>query len=153
MYELYKEQQNYPLALRYYEIYHTVRDTLLNEENIKRLTLLGAEYDFEKEKQQLEYELDTKIKRQRLIQYAIAAGLLVALVFIAILVVLITVSRFFLAFFLIVVLLGVCAHVGVFPGGGLVRFGLLVPHRQRWEDWPPAVPLLLPHVTATGPAL
>ena len=82
----------------------------------------------------------------------------------AILVVIFTVSCFFLAFFFIVVLIGVCAHVGVLHGRGPVPFGPPATHRQRWEDWPPAVPpyaaapsmlatLLLPHVTAAGPAL
>lgn len=85
LYHVYKLQQDYPLALKYHEIYESAKDSLLNEEKIKSVALLGAEYEFEKEKQQLEYELDARLRRQRSVQYATAAGLLVALVFIVIL--------------------------------------------------------------------
>ncbi|MCB0546751.1 MAG: tetratricopeptide repeat protein [Phaeodactylibacter sp.] len=86
LYLVYKEQKNYPEALKYHEIYENTKDALLNEDRIKSIALLGAEYEFEKEKQQLEYELEAKLRRQRSVQYATAAGLLVALVLIVILV-------------------------------------------------------------------
>lgn len=82
LYETHKELGNYEQALNYHVAYEAIKDTLLNEENIKKLTLLGAEYEFQKEKD----DLDAKIKQQRLVQYATAAGLFVALIFIAIIV-------------------------------------------------------------------
>lgn len=86
LYKLYKIQNNYPLALQYHEIYESTKDSLLNEENINLLALLGAEYEYEKEKQQLKFEHDNLIRRQRSIQMATAAGLVVALLFIGFLV-------------------------------------------------------------------
>ena len=86
LYELYKIQKDYTQALHYHEIYAVLRDTILNEENIKRSSLLGAEYEFEKERQQIEYELDAKLRRQRVFQYAIGTGLLAALIIMAILI-------------------------------------------------------------------
>lgn len=82
LYETYKALANYPLALEYHETYEVIKDTILNEENIKQLTLLGAEYEFQKEK----VDFDAKIKRQRLIQYATAGGLFIALILIGIIV-------------------------------------------------------------------
>lgn len=86
LYEIYKRRKAFDQALLYHEIYASLKDTLLNEESIKRSSLLGAEYEFDKEKKQIEYELDTKLKQQRLVQYAIGAGLLVALIIIGILI-------------------------------------------------------------------
>lgn len=86
LYQLYKVRNNYPMALRYHEIYESTKDSLLNEENINLLALMGAEYDYEKEKQQLEFEHDNLIRRQKSIQLATAAGLVVALLFIGFLI-------------------------------------------------------------------
>ena len=55
----------------FHETFSAITDTLLNEENIKKLTLLGAEHDFQKEKD----NLAAQIKQQRIIQYGTAAGL------------------------------------------------------------------------------
>lgn len=82
LYETHKEMENFAQALEYHEAYEAVKDTLLNEEKIKQMTLLGAEYEFKKEKA----DFDAKIKRQRLAQYATGAGLLIALIFIVIIV-------------------------------------------------------------------
>ena len=85
LYEVYKARQNFQEALKYHETYESVKDGLVNEEKIKSIALLGAEYEFEKEKQQLEYELDARLRRQRATQLAIVAGLVVALIFILVL--------------------------------------------------------------------
>lgn len=82
LYETYKTLEDFPEALKYHEAYEAIKDTLLNEEKIKQLTLFGAEYEFRKEKD----DLDAKIKRQRLIQYATAGGLFIALVLIGVIV-------------------------------------------------------------------
>lgn len=86
LYKLYKIRRDYPMALQYHEIYESTKDSLLNEKNINLLALLGAEYDYEKEKQQLEYEHQTMINRQKSIQLATAVGLAVALMFIGFLI-------------------------------------------------------------------
>lgn len=86
LYKLYKVRGNYPRALEYHEIYESTKDSLLNENNINTLALLGAEYEYDKEKQQLEFEHDNLLRRQRSIQLATAAGLVVALIFIGFLI-------------------------------------------------------------------
>jgi signal transduction histidine kinase len=83
LYRLYKMRGNYPKALELYELYESTKDTLLNEKNINALALLGAEFEYEQEKQQLEYDHQNLINRQKSIQLATAAGLVVALLFIA----------------------------------------------------------------------
>ncbi|MEN0004183.1 MAG: tetratricopeptide repeat protein [Bacteroidota bacterium] len=86
LYEIYKQRNDFDQALKYHEIYANLKDTLLNEESIKRSALLGAEYEFEKERKQIEYDSEAQIKRQRVLRNAITAGLIVALIFIGILV-------------------------------------------------------------------
>ena len=86
LYEVYRRKNAYEPALKYHEIYEAIKDSILNEENIERLALLGAEYAFEKEKQELQFESDAKLRKQRLIQYTTAAGLLVALIFMVVIV-------------------------------------------------------------------
>lgn len=86
LYTINKLKENRSEALRYFEWHHDIKDTLINEENIKSLALLGAEYEFAKEKEDLERDLETQLRRQRSIQFATAGGLFFALIFIAIIV-------------------------------------------------------------------
>ena len=89
LYQIHKEQGNYQLALYYHEKHHALLDSLFNEENTKKITLMEAEYGFEKEKQRLAYEkekelflIDEKLRRQQFFQIAMALALLIALVLI-----------------------------------------------------------------------
>lgn len=86
LYEVHKARNQYAEALKYHEVYAAIKDTILNQENIKQSALLGAEYEFEKEKERIEYDLETSLKEQRLLQYAVAAGLIVALIIMTILI-------------------------------------------------------------------
>ena len=45
LYEVYKARQNFQEALKYHETYESVKDGLVNEEKIKSIALLGAEYE------------------------------------------------------------------------------------------------------------
>ncbi|HHP7241384.1 MAG TPA: tetratricopeptide repeat protein [Cyclobacteriaceae bacterium] len=49
LYKIYKRQSSYQKALSYHEIFQMTSDSLINEENIKNLTLMEAQYEFEKE--------------------------------------------------------------------------------------------------------
>jgi two-component system NtrC family sensor kinase len=80
--QVYKREGVFDEALKYYEIYSALKDTLLNEESIRRIAFLDAEYESEKKRQQIEIEL----RRQRMVKNSIGAGLVAALIFIGILV-------------------------------------------------------------------
>lgn len=73
-------------ALKFYRIFYTTQDSLYNEENTKKLARMEAEYEFQKERDSLEFvqhkmalEAEQKISRQALIQKFTAAGLIIAL--------------------------------------------------------------------------
>lgn len=73
-------QKNHPIkALNYYKIYKIYSDSLFNEENIRRITQLEMQYQFDsKLKEQKLNEL--KQKRQNLIYIIISGGLLFILI-------------------------------------------------------------------------
>ena len=89
LYEIYKQQGNYQKALHYHELHRAYQDSLFNEENTKKITLMEAEYGFDKEKQRLAYEKekalllkDEKLRQQRIFQIAMTLALVIALVLI-----------------------------------------------------------------------
>ena len=86
LYKLFKAEGNYKRSLEYHEIYEVAKDSLLNEEKFKRQLTISAEYEFEKKQQEIRFEVETQLRRQKIVQYATAAGLFIALVFIAIIV-------------------------------------------------------------------
>ncbi|MCH2081378.1 MAG: tetratricopeptide repeat protein [Saprospiraceae bacterium] len=86
LYEIHKARNQHLEALRYHEVYAALKASILNQENIKQSVFLGAEYEFAKEKERIEYDLATSLKEQRLLEYAIAAGLIVALIIMTILI-------------------------------------------------------------------
>ena len=82
----------YKKAFEYYGEYHTVSDSLLNEEKIREITTLTNQYAFEEEKEEIaqkqrekELLLQAEIQRKEFVQYGLFAGLgiaaLVALLF------------------------------------------------------------------------
>ena len=84
LYQTYKNQNNYPEALRYLEITKTIQDSLFNEKNTKEITRMEANYEFEKEKQQLAFEQEKELERQgnirRILWLALAGTILLLLI-------------------------------------------------------------------------
>ncbi|MEL7119916.1 MAG: tetratricopeptide repeat protein, partial [Bacteroidota bacterium] len=86
LYEYFKEKGNYSQALKYYELYTEVKDSLRNEDTVKKLALLDAEHEFETEKQQLEFSLLSADRRRRSLILGGVIALITLLIFIAILI-------------------------------------------------------------------
>ncbi len=92
LYAYYKTKKNYNEALQFLEEYQQLKDESFNEELTEQLTTLELNYEFEQERDSLEYQkqtelftLNAEIKQQKALQYLIIAGLIVALAFVFIL--------------------------------------------------------------------
>ena len=84
LYEIYKGQDNTDLALYYHENYRNLQDSLFNEENIKKIALLEAEYAFNQEKQELADKRKQEIQEHEESQRILGISLGIALLLIAI---------------------------------------------------------------------
>ncbi|MEZ4772570.1 MAG: tetratricopeptide repeat protein [Bacteroidia bacterium] len=84
LYLIYKSRNNTGKALYYHETYRNLQDSLFNEKNVRQVGRLEASYEFEKEKQELAFEQEKELERQRSVRrlYLIALG--VALLFIGV---------------------------------------------------------------------
>ncbi|MCB0522740.1 MAG: tetratricopeptide repeat protein [Saprospiraceae bacterium] len=84
LYLIYKSRNNTGKALYYHETYRNLQDSLFNEKNVRQVGRLEASYEFEKEKQELAFEQEKELERQRSMRrlYLIALG--VALLFIGV---------------------------------------------------------------------
>ncbi|MEO1051312.1 MAG: tetratricopeptide repeat protein [Bacteroidota bacterium] len=60
LYKAYKEQKRYNTSLQYHEEYQTLGDSLFNTTNSEKLTRLEMEYDFEKERNELEHQQEVQ---------------------------------------------------------------------------------------------
>lgn len=80
--QVYKSQNNYTQAFLHLEHYNMLKDSLFNEKNIKKITRLEANYEFEKEKQQLAFQREKEIEKQRDVQRNMWIALGIALLFI-----------------------------------------------------------------------
>lgn len=87
---LYKKQGKYKQALAYHELYKAATDSNFNDSNTREITQLEAQFEFDKERRQLEIEnekalliFDEELKRQALIRNGIIGGsvLLILLAF------------------------------------------------------------------------
>jgi signal transduction histidine kinase len=58
--EIYTATKNYKKALENYVLYNELNDSIFNEKNIKEITRLEYQYEFEKEKQSIELEQQKK---------------------------------------------------------------------------------------------
>ena len=67
---------NYKEALEYYENYNMYNDSLVNENNIQKITELRKDFDFEKEKQKISIENSLKIDKEKSFQKYLTFGLL-----------------------------------------------------------------------------
>ncbi len=92
LYEYYKKKKMYNAALQFLEEHQNLKDDSFNEELTEQLTTLELNYQFEIERDSLEYQnqtelltLNAELKQQKILQYLIVSGLLVALVFVFIL--------------------------------------------------------------------
>ncbi|WP_420581596.1 tetratricopeptide repeat-containing sensor histidine kinase [Reichenbachiella sp.] len=79
-----KQMGDYQRALDYYVLFNTMKDSTLNDEQIKRLTLLEAEYNFKKERDSINYAnekarmtLDQQIERQQNTQNVSIIGMVI----------------------------------------------------------------------------
>ena len=79
LYQIFKEIGDAPSALKYYEKYIVLRDSLFNTENIKQLAQLEMQYEFNRERdiQILESEVK-QLKHQRVTRLLIG-GILISL--------------------------------------------------------------------------
>jgi len=85
-------QGNYKEALNHMYKYHQYRMSLYNEENTKKITRLEAEYEFNKEKDSIQFAnqreklaLNQQIQREQTIQYGAIGGALILLIILFIL--------------------------------------------------------------------
>jgi|GEM_PF-6839878 len=53
LHEIYREKGDFINAYKYHEEYHLIKDSLQNKENIEKITLLEAEFNFQKERDSL----------------------------------------------------------------------------------------------------
>jgi signal transduction histidine kinase len=79
--EIYTATKNYKEALDNYILYKELNDIVFNEKNIKEITGLEYQYEFEKEKQAIELEQQKKdaitaekLKRQKILSVAFILG-------------------------------------------------------------------------------
>ncbi len=84
--DIYEATQNYKLAFKSYVLYKQHSDSIFNKENIRKITGLEYQYEFDKEKQAIqlgqeksELQFQEKIKRERIIQYSAIGGFLLVI--------------------------------------------------------------------------
>lgn len=76
----YKSIGSYNLALENYQLYTKTKDSIFNENNIKKQTQQEMEYEFNKTQELNAIELEAKEKQSKLYSYLAASGLLLVLV-------------------------------------------------------------------------
>ena len=91
LYQIYKQEKDYKNAFIYLETYHTLGDSLFNKQNISEFARLEANYEFEKEKQDLAFkqkkeqlEFDVKLANQKFFQRIILITLAFTVLFLLI---------------------------------------------------------------------
>lgn len=87
LYTMYREEGNITTALKYHEEWSIAKDSLYNMETTIEMARLEIEYDFDREKRALlanqekeQVALESELKRQRIIQWASLAGILLVLI-------------------------------------------------------------------------
>jgi signal transduction histidine kinase/DNA-binding response OmpR family regulator len=84
LYRIYKSQNNTEKALFYHETYRALQDSLFNIKNSKQIGRLEANFEFEKEKQELAYEQEKELERQGSVRRLMLLALGIALMFIGV---------------------------------------------------------------------
>ncbi|MCF8235167.1 MAG: tetratricopeptide repeat protein [Bacteroidales bacterium] len=84
---IYAQKQDYRSAYKHHQQFKKLQDSIFNTENIKKVTQLENQYQFEKEKQAIALEQEKKdilqaeeMRQQRLIRNAIIIGLILVLI-------------------------------------------------------------------------
>ncbi|PHS62914.1 MAG: hypothetical protein COB12_10040 [Flavobacterium sp.] len=78
--EAYKEVGDFEKAFKNQELYLAARDSFISEKNIKQLTQLQMQYDFDKQQEHQKIEADKKEQQRKLFLYlAIAAFIIIIL--------------------------------------------------------------------------
>lgn len=92
LYELYKSKADYKPALAFLEIYKSLREELFNEDLTEQITTLELNFEFELERDSLEYQKQTELvtinaqlEQQKVFKYLIILGLIIAVTFLFIL--------------------------------------------------------------------
>ncbi len=75
LHEAYSNTKNYKQALTNHEIYLKTKDSIFNEKNIKKLTQMELQYDFEKKQEVKELEVQAEKKESNLIIRGLIIGL------------------------------------------------------------------------------
>ena len=82
LYQTYEAANQLNLAYPTLKAYHAIQDSIVNDENRKKAFALEAQYAFEKEKQQIEFDkakervaFEASLKQERLIIYGMSAGI------------------------------------------------------------------------------
>src|ERR1051325_284687 len=73
--DLYAAQEKWTEALRYYRAYIVIRDSLQNEENIKKQTRTEMQYEFDKKESQAKTEQEKKDAVTKIVIWSISGGL------------------------------------------------------------------------------
>ncbi|MBK9285572.1 MAG: SpoIIE family protein phosphatase [Sphingobacteriaceae bacterium] len=87
LYLIYQQSKEADLALKYHKLFKTVSDELQNQERMKSLQEIETKFETEqKDKEiivlnQLQKAKDTEISHQKIINYLIASGLIVVILF------------------------------------------------------------------------
>ena len=84
--KIYQELKDYQKAFEYHQIFKQQSDSLLNADNIKKITGLELQYEYEKEKelarlkqQQKDALVQAQLRSRRLLNYGLIGGLCLAL--------------------------------------------------------------------------
>ena len=81
LYNTYKNKGNYILALQYHEQYLTLKDSLFNKENTKKIMEQQMSYDFDKKAAIAKVESDNELQKQKLLRNGFIGGFAVMLLF------------------------------------------------------------------------
>ena len=84
LYRIYKIQNDTKEALFYHETYRNLKDSLFNEKNAMEIARMEAGYEFEKEKQELEFAQQRKLAKEANVRRMLWIALGVAGLFLAI---------------------------------------------------------------------
>ncbi len=87
LYKLHRNIDNEKEALFYLEMYLSAHDSLFNQENNRRIARLEAEYELQRERQQLELKAqhdlllyERQLRKNRTIQFVMGAGFLLSVI-------------------------------------------------------------------------
>ena len=78
LYETYKGLGDFKKSLQNYELYLKAKDSIFNEKNIKKLTQLQMQYEFDKQQELQKSEIEKKDQQRKFYLFLSLAGLIIA---------------------------------------------------------------------------